>query len=61
MVDHATYEADICARRGQVKLISFRDVSGDGWHAAMAGCHDNVDDWVRRHPNDRAVPTLGSP
>jgi hypothetical protein len=51
----AEYEASVCARLSQGVQVPFVDVTLDGWTPHIAGCHDNVDTWVKNHPGCSAV------
>ena len=54
-MDRADYEAGICQRLEQAERIPFKPVSFDGWEPSAANCHDNVNQWVGKHQNERAV------
>jgi len=49
------YIASICARRDQAVQVPFVEVSPDGWTPEIAGCHPNVDRWVKENPGCEAV------
>ncbi|MDW9502244.1 hypothetical protein [Sinorhizobium meliloti] len=44
------YERDICARAEAAVRVPFKEVSFAGWAPKGAECHENVDHWVRHHP-----------
>lgn len=42
-------------RRHEAVLVPFRDCAGPDFTAVEQACHSNVDDWVKGHPEHRAV------
>jgi hypothetical protein len=54
-VNRADYEADICSRLHEARVIPFRKVAMSGGLPAVANCHSNVDAWVKAHPDCKAV------
>jgi hypothetical protein len=54
-MNRANYEAEICRRLDRAERIPFREVSAEGWRPIIAGCHKNVDEWVRMNPRDTAA------
>jgi hypothetical protein len=49
------YEAGICARIREARVVPFRSVSIGDWHPKVAACHENVDEWVQANPGASAV------
>jgi hypothetical protein len=51
----AEYLVSICAGLPQAIHVPYRAVSPIGWRPQAALCHDNVDNWVEKHPRQKAV------
>ena len=55
-MNRANYEAGICERLSQAKIIPFKKVSPiEGWVPEVEKCHDNVDKWVKANGGCIAV------
>ncbi|MGF6534306.1 hypothetical protein P3T20_005110 [Paraburkholderia sp. GAS206C] len=54
-MSRADYEADICSRLHEARVIPFRKVDMGEGLPAVANCHSNVDAWVKTHPECKAV------
>jgi len=51
----ADYETDVCRRLSEAEHVTFIEVSSEDWRPVVAGCHPNVDYWVRMNPGTVAV------
>lgn len=54
-MERADYEADICGRLHEAKLVPFRVVSIEEWTPGLNHCHSNVDTWVKANAGTLAV------
>lgn len=53
--DYQEYFRQLYERAETALKVPFREISFEGWQPALNKCHDNVDHWVRHHPESRAV------
>jgi hypothetical protein len=53
--DYSEYFRQLYHRVETAVSVPFREVSIEGWLPALNKCHDNVDHWVRFHPECKAV------
>jgi len=49
------YQTAVCARLDSAESVPFKEVSIGEWKPEIAHCHENVDAWVRAHPECVAV------
>lgn len=49
------YERDVCTRAEAGVRVSFIEASIGAWKPKVAECHENVDHWVKHHPECTAV------
>jgi hypothetical protein len=49
------YQTAVCARLDVAESVPFKEVSIGEWKPEVARCHENVEAWVREHPECIAV------
>jgi hypothetical protein len=54
MLDHE-YRTTVCSRLDSAEAVPFEKVSIGEWEPQFAHCHENVDVWVRAHPQCKPV------
>jgi hypothetical protein len=53
--EFAAYFKKLMDRVNDAKTVQFRGVVADDWEPKLNDCHRNVDFWVDKHPETKAV------